>query len=124
MTAIEQIRGVLLAKADALVRRAANDLAALIHPDFVYVNAAGRTFGKAGYIDYYCASGKIVFSEQQFSDLEIKQFPGFAVATLITRDRFVASGQMVTGIYQAFCVFAQLGDRWQWAGGQTKVADS
>ena len=37
----DQIREVL-AKADAPVRRSADDLAALIHADFVYVNASGR----------------------------------------------------------------------------------
>ena len=38
---MEEIRAVLSAKVDALLRRSADDLAALLHPDFVYVNAAG-----------------------------------------------------------------------------------
>ena len=45
MSVSDRIRDVLLAKADAIVRRAADRLDALVHPDFVYVNAAGRTFG-------------------------------------------------------------------------------
>ena len=49
-----------------LVREGSADkLEALIHPDFVYVNAAGRTFNKESYIDTYCTSGRIVFAEQR-----------------------------------------------------------
>ena len=46
----EEIRTVLSAKADALLRRSADDMAALLHPDFVYVNAAGYKLDKADYI--------------------------------------------------------------------------
>jgi hypothetical protein len=43
----DEIRAVLAAKGDALVRRSADDMAALLHPDFVYVNTSGRKFDKA-----------------------------------------------------------------------------
>ena len=44
---IEEIRAVLAAKASALVRRSADDMAVLMHPDFVHVTAGGRTLTKA-----------------------------------------------------------------------------
>ncbi len=47
----DPIARLLEAKADALVRRSAADLAALLHPGFVSVNAGGKRFDKAGYID-------------------------------------------------------------------------
>ena len=68
MPAADRVAKLLQAKADALVRRSAEDLAALLHPDFTYVNAGGFKFDKAGYIYFGCTSGKIVFSEQKFSD--------------------------------------------------------
>ena len=52
--AIDDIQRILTAKADAVVRRATAELAALRHPDFTYVNASGKTFDKAGYLDTYC----------------------------------------------------------------------
>jgi hypothetical protein len=117
-----QIRDVLLAKADAIVRRAAGKLDALIHPDFVYVNAAGRTFDKAGYIETYCTSGKIVFAEQRISDLTVQASPGVAEATFVAHDRFVIDGKTVDATYQSMCVFTAGPRGWQWLAGQTRTA--
>jgi hypothetical protein len=100
----DEIRTVLEAKADALVRRAAADLAALIDSGFVYVNARGGRFDRAGYVETYCASGRVVFSEQRFSDLEVRPFAAFAVATTTVNDRFVSDGREFIGAYRALCV--------------------
>ena len=40
---IEEIRAVVAAKSRALVRQSADDIAALIHSDFLYVTAGGKT---------------------------------------------------------------------------------
>jgi ketosteroid isomerase-like protein len=117
-----EIGGMLLAKAEAIVARAGDKLDALIHPDFVYVNAAGRTFDKAGYIDTYCTSGKIVIAEQRISDLTVKGSPGVAEATFIAHDRFVIDGQTVESTYQSMCVFTAGPQGWQWVAGQTRTA--
>jgi hypothetical protein len=120
--AVDEIRGILTAKADAVVRRATDELAALLHPDFIYVNAGGRTFDKAGYLDTYSISGKVVFTEQRFSDLEVRWFAGFAVATVTVHDKFTANGQDVGATYQSLCVFSNAEGRWLWAAGQTMTA--
>ena len=52
---------MLTAKSSALVRRSSEDMAALIHRDFVYVTAGGRILTKADYIDVSCVSGKVVY---------------------------------------------------------------
>lgn len=72
----DQIRKVLVAKADALVRQAADELSALIHPDFIYVNARGMSFDKATYIDRFCASGEVLFKRQDIKRLVVQEFPG------------------------------------------------
>jgi len=115
----DDIRGLLAAKADALVRQAADSLAALIHDGFVYVNASGTRFDKVGYIDTYCTSGKVVFREQRFEDLDIRSFDAFAVATMIVRDRFSAGGRDIAATYRSLCVVSRSGARWQWVAGQT-----
>jgi hypothetical protein len=122
MTVGEQIARILRTKADAVVRRDADALAALIHPDFVYVNAGGKSFDKTGYIDTYCSSGKIVFQSQKFSDLAVQQFPGTAVATLVAHDSFIVNGKSIAATYQSLCVFIELDGRWQWVAGQTRTA--
>jgi len=117
-----EIGGLLLAKAEAIVRRAADRLEALIHPDFVYVSAAGRTLDKAGYIETYCTSGKIVFAEQRISDLWVQEFPSVAIATFVAHDRFLVDGKTVDTTYQSMCVFTAGADGWQWVAGQTRTA--
>ena len=115
----DPIHCVLLAKADALIRRNSQDLAALIHPNFVYVNASGELFNKDSYIDTYCVSGQVVFLEQTISDLQVRQFDGFAVAALVLHDKLTVSEQIAEGSYQSLCVFSAAGDWWLWAAGQT-----
>jgi len=115
----DEIRAVLAAKADALVRGVPADLAALIDPNFIYVNARGSKFDKEGYIEAFCSSGRIAFREQRFDDIDVVSHAGFAVATMTVNDRFVSDGRMVMGTYRSLCVFAKSGDRWLWAAGQT-----
>jgi hypothetical protein len=117
-----EIGDVLLAKAEAIVARAGDRLEVLIHPDFVYVNAAGRSFDKSDYIDTYCRSGKIAFAEQRISELSVQEFPGVAVATFTAHDRFMIDGKPVDTTYQSMCVFTAGEQGWQWIAGQTRTA--
>lgn len=119
---VEAIRELLAAKADVLVRRSADDLATLIHADFVYVNASGTRFDKAGYVETYCRSGKVVFRSQQVADLEVKRFPNFLVATMILRDQFSAGGREIRATYRSLGVFSEANGKWLWAAGQTMNA--
>lgn len=122
MSVEAEISSMLLAKAEAIVARAAEKLDALIHPDFIYVNAAGRAFDKADYIDTYCTSGKIVIAEQRISNLTVQKSRGVAEATFIAHDRFVVDGQTVEATYQSLCVFTAGPKGWQWIAGQTRTA--
>ena len=105
-----------------MVRRSTETLAALLHDDFVYVNASGSRFDKMSYVETYCRSGKVVFLEQKIDDLSVRMFPGFAVATLTLRDRFNAGGREVQATYRSLCVFANADGQWLWAAGQTMPA--
>jgi hypothetical protein len=118
-----EIGKVLLAKADAIVARTAGKLDALIHPDFIYVNAAGRSFDKEGYIETYCTSGKIVFAEQRISQLTVVQeAKGVAEATFVAHDRFLMEGKTIDATYQSLCVFVASPQGWKWIAGQTRTA--
>lgn len=105
-----------------MVRRSTDRLTALLHDDFIYVNASGTSFDKTDYVETYCTSGKVVFHEQQIDDLAIREFPDFAVATLTLRDRFSAGGREVRATYRSLCVFAKADGSWLWAAGQTTPA--
>ena len=122
MSVEAEIGSVLLAKAEAIVERAAGKLDALIHPDFVYVNAAGRAFDKESYIDTYCISGKIVFAEQRISNLTVQKSCGVVEAAFVAHDRFVVDGQTIEATYQSLCVFIDGAKGWQWIAGQTRTA--
>ena len=115
----EEIRAVLTAKADALAHRAAADLTALLHTDFVYVNASGRKFDKSGYIDNSCVSGRLIFHSQKVSELEVRSFGDTAVATMTLDDHFTFDGRDVKATYKSLCVFTRNDGRWLWYAGQT-----
>jgi len=119
MTAVDEVRLLLEAKARALVARKAGDLDVLIHRDFVYVNAGGRNFDKAGYIDTYCTSGRVVFTQQRFANLVVRLVDDFALATLLIEDELKIDERIVSGRYQSLCVFSHASGRWLWAAGQT-----
>ncbi|MDN3563138.1 nuclear transport factor 2 family protein [Paeniroseomonas aquatica] len=110
---------MLEAKAEALVARQASHLDVLIHDDFVYLNAGGRSFDKAGYIEAYCTSGRVVFTQQRIANLTVKSIDSFAVATLSINDELRVDGRAVSGRYHSLCVFSQSSGRWLWAAGQT-----
>ena len=115
----EEIRAVLAAKADALLRRSADDMAALLHPDFVYVSVSGRKSDKAGYIDNGCTSGRLIFRSQTVSELDVRQFGDTAVATMVLDDHFLAQGHEVRATFKSLCVFTRQDGRWLWSAGQT-----
>ena len=122
MATADEIRIVLEAKAEALVSRRASHLDALIHDDFVYVNAGGRTFDKSSYIEAYCTSGRVVFIQQQISNLTVKPIDGFALATFSINDELRIGGRAVSGRYHSLSVFSQPAGRWLWTAGQTMVS--
>jgi len=114
---IEEIRAVLAAKARALVRRSADDMAALMHPDFVHVTAGGRTLTKADYIDV-AITGSLIYHGQQVREIEARLFGTTAVATLLLDDHFTMDGREIIETYHALFVFTFVDGRWLWAGGQ------
>ncbi|CAN5672155.1 hypothetical protein BH11PSE3_BH11PSE3_47440 [soil metagenome] len=115
----EEIRRVLSAKASALARRSADDMAVLLHADFVYVNAGGYKLNKAEYIDLGCISGKLVFRSQRVSELEVRQFGDCAVATMVLDDQFALDGREITATFSSLCLFTRTDGRWLWTAGQT-----
>jgi uncharacterized protein (TIGR02246 family) len=114
----EEIRAVLTAKADALLQRSADAMAALLHPDFVYVNAGGYKLDKAQYIENGCTSGRIVFRSQKVSELDIRLLGDVAVATMVLDDQFALEGREITATFKSLCVFKKVDERWLWAAGQ------
>lgn len=115
---IDEIKAMLAAKANALVQRSAADMAALIHRDFIYVTAGGRTLTKADYIDVFVTTDKVAYRSQTFTDLALRQFEGFTVATLTTNDDLTLDGRDVVATFNSLYVFTKPDSRWLWAAGQ------
>lgn len=120
---IEEIRAAVTAKSRALMRRSADEIGALIHSDFLYVTAGGRTLTKADYIDV-AINGKVVYRDQQVSDLEVRLFGAIAVASMITHDQYTIDDREVSASFHALSVFSYMDGRWVWVGGQTMLPRS
>ena len=82
-------------------------------------DAGGRTFDKAGYIEAYCTSGKVLFLQQRIAHLTVKMIDSVAVATLSIHDELRIENRMVSGHHRFLCVFSQTSGRWLWTAGQT-----
>ena len=120
---IEEIRAVVAAKSSALVRRSADDMAALIHPDFLFVTAGGKTLTKADYIDV-AVNGKFVYHDQQTRELEVRLFGTTAVASMVTHDHYVIDDREVSASFYALSVFTWTDGRWLWVAGRTMLPKS
>jgi hypothetical protein len=117
---IEEIRAAVAAKSSALVRRSADDLAVLIHPDFLYVTAGGKTLTKADYVDV-AVNGRFVYHGQQVRELEVRLFGTTAVASMLIDDQYEIEGRAVSETFYGLSVFSWTDGRWLWAAGQTML---
>lgn len=117
---IEEIRVVVAAKSDALVRRSAAEMTALIHPDFLYVTAGGKSLTRADYIDV-AVNGRVIYHDQKVTELEVRLFGTTAVASMLTHDRYEIEGREVSETFYALSVFVYGDGRWLWVGGQTML---
>jgi len=120
---IEEIRAAVAAKTSALIRRSADDMAVLIHPDFLYVTAGGKTLTKADYIDV-AVNGRFVYQGQQVRELEVRLFGTTAVASMLLDDQYEIEGRAVTETFYRLSVFSWTDGRWLWAAGQTMLPKS
>jgi hypothetical protein len=117
---IEEIRAAVAAKSSALVRRSAEDMAALIHPDFLYVTAGGKTLTKADYVDV-AVNGRFVYHKQVARELEVRLFGTTAVASMLIDDHYAIEGREVSETFYGLSVFSWVDGRWLWAAGQTML---
>jgi len=117
---IEEIRAAVAAKSSALVRRSADELAALIHPDFLYVTAGGKSLTRADYIDV-AVRGRFVYHGQTARELDVRLFGTIAVASMVMDDRYSFEGREVTETFYGLSVFNYVDGRWMWVAGQTML---
>lgn len=117
---IEEIRAAVTAKSSALVRRSADDLTDLIHPDFLYVTAGGKTLTRADYVDV-AVNGRFVYHSQQARELEVRLFGTTAVASMMIDDHHTIEGREVSETFYGLSVFSWTDGRWLWAAGQTML---
>jgi hypothetical protein len=120
---IEEIRAAVAAKSSALVRRSAGDLAALIHPDFLYVTSGGKTLTKADYIDV-AVRGRFVYHDQQVRELDVRLFGTIAVASMLMDDKYAIEGREVAETFYGLSVFSYVDGHWLWVAGQTMLPKS
>lgn len=125
MSALAEIAALLRAKADALVARDGAAMAALLDDGFVYVNAGGGRVDAAGYLAAFTGDGKLRFTSQAVSGLEVVEHDGFAIATMTLHDVFDTPAGHFDGRLRSLAVFRRTASGWRWSGGQTmRLADA
>jgi hypothetical protein len=102
-----------------LVRRDGPLFEALLHPEFVYVNARGNHIARDFYIANYVVAPAFVWKNQSIRDLAVTDFGQFAVATMVVEDTVSVDETQRTGVYRSIYVFGRDADRWLWCAAQT-----
>ena len=120
---IEEIRAAIAAKSSALMRRSADDLDALMHPDFLLVTAGGKHLTKADYIDV-AVKGKFVYHDQKVRELDVRLFGTTAVANMLQDDQYTIEGRQVAETFYGISIFTYVDGRWLWAASQTMLPRS
>ena len=118
-----EIRAAVAAKSRALIRRSADDMDALIHSDFLFVTAGGKTLTKADYIDV-AVNGKFIYHNQQVRELEVRLFGTTAVASMVVDDDYTIDDREVSATFLGLSVFTWTDGRWLWVAGQTMLPRS
>ena len=98
-------------------------MAALIHPNFLYVTAGAKTLTKDDYVDV-AVRGKFVYHDQQVSELEVRLFGTTAVASMVIEDKYTIDDREVTATFYGLSVFSWADGRWLWVAGQTMLPRS
>src|SRR5689334_21129496 len=101
---IEEIRAAVAAQSRALMRRSADDMDALIHSDFLFVTAGGKTLTKADYIDV-AVNSQFVYHNQQVKELDIQRFGTTTVASMVVEDEFTIDELVVSATFIGLSVF-------------------
>jgi ketosteroid isomerase-like protein len=124
MAVVEEIRALLAAKTDALMRRSAAEIAALLHPNFLLVTAGGKTISKADYLDVGITGSNLVYHGQQVRELEVRVFGDAAIASMLVDDWFTIDGREITETYRNLSVFTRVNGRWLGAANQAMLPNS
>jgi hypothetical protein len=119
MATVDEILLVVTTKTDALVRKSPDQLSEILHPSFIYINAAGKRFSKQQYIEAYCIARDMVFVSQAITDVKVQDFHDFAVATMTLFDQYKRRGRLTSATYRSLYVFGKIRSKWLWAAGHT-----
>lgn len=113
MAAMEnEMQALLDARAAALVRGDAAFFREFLADEFVYTNAGGTVFDKAGYIEFFLVSGDMRWRSQEIDDFRVRGHGDVAIVTCRLRDRAEFRGQAIDGRFRSTLVFRRRGDAW------------
>lgn len=110
---IELLAGLERRRVAASLQRRTDDLAALLHDDFVFIHSSGRVDSRADYLDLL-ASGDLTYETMQSSDLAVRSASD-SLATVLSRLDLVAlfQGRRVTVSALALTVWVKGATGWQ-----------
>jgi hypothetical protein len=107
----------------ALVSKDVDVLVALLHPDFLYVNASGAVLTREEYLDNYVRSPDVRWASQEIEQPRIVSYGTVAVLTCLVHDVAVFLGQDLDRRFRSTLTWIKVGEDWQCLAGHTSSLD-
>jgi hypothetical protein len=121
MTQIDR-RAVLDAarrRSAALVNKDVDVLSALLHPEFLYVNASGTVLSREEYLDSYVRPPDVRWASQTIDQPRVVSDGSVAVLTCLVHDVASFFGQDLDQTFRTTSTWLKSGRDWQCLAGHT-----
>jgi ketosteroid isomerase-like protein len=119
MTDLEAVLAAAQRRSEALVHKDVEALLALLHPDFVYVNASGQVLDRDQYLDLYVRPVEVRWVSQSIEEPRIAEAAGAAVLTCLVRDVARYYDQEMNETFRSTLTWIRTDDGWQCLAGHT-----
>jgi ketosteroid isomerase-like protein len=109
-------------RAEALTNKDIDALLALLHPNFVYVNASGQVLDRDQYLDAYVRSEQVRWTSQVMTEPRLADGGATVVLTALVHDVARFGDQLLDETFRTTLTWVDSGSGWQCLGGHTSSA--
>jgi hypothetical protein len=118
-TDLEAVLDAAQRRSAALVSKDIATLSALLHPDFLYVNASGTVLTREEYLDNYVRSPDVRWASQTIEQHQVVCGVNVAVVTCLVHDVAHFSGEDVDHAFRSTLTWIKVDEDWQCLAGHT-----
>jgi hypothetical protein len=116
---IDELTKVINERSKALTEGNSEFFEQLLIDEFMYTNASGKCFDKAGYIDYFIKSRIFHWDEQIVDEINIRRYGDVILLTCRVFDKAIYNDEIFEGYFRSMQIFSKFSNNWRYIAGQT-----